>query len=349
MLIALPQIGRRRTVAWLGALAFLPGAAPSRLVLAARDRAFEAAILAIWGAPFAGVAHAEVDFDGAGFDPARLPDMVDDGGTAWDVCLADAAICDRLGRAGLLEMLDYQVIDRRADPAGFAIPWWGIPAFLTSGVLACDSTAFPGGWPRRWAEFWDTATWPGRRAMPAAHSPGVCEAALLADGVGRDRLYPLDLDRAFVRLAALKPQLLFYRDEMQARLLLATGAAVMGMVRNTTALRLRRASGGRIDWTWNEALMAPCLWMVPKGNPAGRALAMRFIASTQLPDRQLALLQTAGCGPANPQARAALAPPLAEIDPGAPANLALSIPLDQGWYNDNEAGLAERWQRFVAA
>lgn len=343
----LPELGRRQTLA-LGAAALLPArgwaATAARLVLATREDALDGAIGEVWGAPFTRLTGTALAFDG--FDPSRVADMVDDDTTSWDVCLDGPAVCNTLGRAGLLEMLDFQVIDRRAAPSGFVIPWWGVPAFLVSAVLACDTAAFGGRRPRRWADFWDVATYPGQRAMPADSVVGVCESALLADGVAPDRLYPLDLDRAFAGLAALKPRLVFYPPG-GAGALLSGGGAVMALVRNTTALALRRASGGRIDWSWDGAVLSPCLWMVPKGNPAGAGQAMRFIASTQLPERQIALLQRTGCGPANPDARKMLSPALAALDPGSPAALAAGVQTDQSWYNANGAQLRERWQRFV--
>jgi putative spermidine/putrescine transport system substrate-binding protein len=47
---------------------------------------------------------------------------------------------------------------------------------------------------------------PGTRAL--RNDPQtVLEAALLADGVPRDKLYPLDVDRAFKKLEQIKPDI----------------------------------------------------------------------------------------------------------------------------------------------
>jgi putative spermidine/putrescine transport system substrate-binding protein len=70
------------------------------------------------------------------------------------------------------------------------------------------------GWDRRvvparlqptgWADFWDTKTRPGRRSLNTVSAGGgTLEMALMADGVPADKLYPLDLDRAFRSLDRL--------------------------------------------------------------------------------------------------------------------------------------------------
>ena len=46
---------------------------------------------------------------------------------------------------------------------------------------------------------------PGRRAL-RNHPIATLEAALMADGVAPDKLYPLDVDRAFKKLEEIKPQ-----------------------------------------------------------------------------------------------------------------------------------------------
>src|SRR3546814_8465820 len=60
--------------------------------------------------------------------------------------------------------------------------------------------------PHTWAYFWDYKRMPGARAL-ASMDTGVpnIEFALLADGVPMDKLYPLDLPRAFKSLSRVKP------------------------------------------------------------------------------------------------------------------------------------------------
>ena len=56
---------------------------------------------------------------------------------------------------------------------------------------------------RTGADFWNVKDFPGKRSLP--NFPAyMLPAALMADGVTADKLYPIDLDRAFKRLDKIK-------------------------------------------------------------------------------------------------------------------------------------------------
>ena len=68
------------------------------------------------------------------------------------------------------------------------------------------------GWPTRSTRqgsrragptFWDAKSFPGQRSV-RKHPIYALEMALIADGVPMDKLYPLDVDRAFKKLEQLK-------------------------------------------------------------------------------------------------------------------------------------------------
>lgn len=51
------------------------------------------------------------------------------------------------------------------------------------------------------------------------------EAALLADGVPMDELYPLDLDRAFAKLDTIKDDIVWWTKGAEPSQMLSTGEA----------------------------------------------------------------------------------------------------------------------------
>ena len=59
------------------------------------------------------------------------------------------------------------------------------------------------------------------------------------------------------------------------------------------------------------------------------AAAQKFIASTQIPERQIEVFKIMGNGCANPAASAMLPPELARNDPGRAENLKQQIIIDQ--------------------
>jgi putative spermidine/putrescine transport system substrate-binding protein len=155
-----------------------------------------------FGAPFEKDTGIKVVVDSSGPSLAKIKAMVEGGKVTWDVCDSGAGTSFELGKAGLLERIDYSIVDKSQIPEAFAMPW-ALGSGAYSYVIAYDSAKVGATPPQSWAEFWDVKRWPGKRTMrKSMHS--VLEAALMADGVPKDKLYPLDVKRAFDKLRQIK-------------------------------------------------------------------------------------------------------------------------------------------------
>ncbi len=288
-----------------------------------------------WGKPFEGDAGIKVVVDGTGPTPGKLRAMVEAKNVTWDVADSNPGACLLLGKAGILEEMDYKVVDRAKVHPSFAYRW-GIANYLFSYVLAYDKTKFGSNPPRSWKDFWDVKAFPGKRTL-RKDLPGMLEVALMADGVPADpkKLYPVDEKRALDMIRKIKSQTVFWTSGAQSQELLRDGECTMGCIWNTRATALHRDTKGRIDFTWNQGVLSPGVWVVPKGNPAGRAV-YDFIKSTQIPDRQVKLLVAFGNGPANPAAEPLVPAELRRFDPGYPDNAKLQVPIDGEWYAEHQ-------------
>jgi putative spermidine/putrescine transport system substrate-binding protein len=342
------RISRRDLVAAGAALGLAPAAAraqanPREIVLVNYGGDATPAMKEAWGDPFTRDTGIPVAIDGSGPSLGRIRAMVESGRVTWDVCDGGPGTAIELGGRGLLEEMDWSVVDRTklVDPK-FAYRH-GIANYTFSFVLAYDRAKVGDTPPASWADFWDVRRWPGKRTMWSRNILGICEAALMADGVAPAALYPLDVDRALRKLREIKPHLIGWQSGANSQDLLRSGEVVMGNVWNTRALLLHRETNGRIDWTWNQGILAPGVWVVPKGNPAGRAAAMRFIASTQDPARQVVLLRLMGQGPANPAATPLVPPELARFNPSSAENARVQVIFDGEWYGQHQARTLERW------
>jgi putative spermidine/putrescine transport system substrate-binding protein len=74
-----------------------------------------------------------------------------------------------------------------------------VGSFVYAFVQGFNTTAYAvGKEPRNWAEFWDIKAFPGPRTLAdmASGAPNL-EIALIADGVPMDKVYPIDIPRAF--------------------------------------------------------------------------------------------------------------------------------------------------------
>lgn len=99
---------------------------------------------------------------------------------------------------GLVLPLDTNIVDLEHIPAVHIRPF-GIEYAMFNDCIAWDQRLIPDSrQPRGWADFWDTTTLPGKRSLDViANGAGSLEMALMADGVAAEKLYPLDVDRAF--------------------------------------------------------------------------------------------------------------------------------------------------------
>ena len=122
-----------------------------------------------------------------------------------------------------------------------------------------------------------------------------------------------------------------------------TGEAVMGVLWNTRAKILQEETKGKLKFTWNQGIIQPTCFSIPKGNPAG-PLAQQLIASTCANvDGQVGLLGFLGNGPTNPRAAEKVPADLKQFNPTDPANAKLQLVFDgQRWWVLNIAWIDEK-------
>jgi putative spermidine/putrescine transport system substrate-binding protein len=252
------------------------------------------------------------------------------------VCDSSVANSVILGRQNLVQRIDYTRVDRGAVFPEFAYEYC-VAAYLFSNVLTYDSSKFGGRVPQSWADFWNVRDFPGRRTM-RRDLQGAFEAALLADGVPMDRLYPLDEQRAVAKLREIKPHTIFWATAADSQTLLREGEVTMGHLWSTRASQLGRDTRGRIRFTLNQGQIIPGVWVVPTDNPAGPA-AFDFIRSMQNPERQAALFRAWDLAPANPAAAPLIPADLEAVNLASEANRRIQFPINAQWYIENQERL----------
>jgi len=73
----------------------------------------------------------------------------------------------------------------------------------TADVIACNPAVIS-KCPTNAAQFWDTANYPGPRAIDAVTPDAALLFGLMASGVAKDKLYPLDINAAITSLKKIK-------------------------------------------------------------------------------------------------------------------------------------------------
>ncbi len=107
-------------------------------------------------------------------------------------------------------------------------------------------------------------------------------------------------------------------------------------------------SGGNIKFIWNQGLISPGAFAALKGYPGGAEAAMKFIASTQNPERQLVMFQMIGHGPANPATDALIPADEARFNPVDPANAAVQVALDMEWDETNYGPVLDEYLKIIS-
>ena len=307
-------------------------------------KAFDSA----FGKPFGDESGITVKQDGSGPTEGAVAAQAKTGSPTWDVVDAEPFSAQALGKKGMMEPIDYNVVDKSKVRDGFH--WeYAVSSYFYSYVIAYDAKKFGDNPPKSMADFFDTEKFGGKRAMYKWGS-GSWEALLLADGVAPENLYPLDLDRAHKKLESFKEHVVgFWGGGAESQSLMLNGDASMALVWSTRASLLEKDSGGDIKFTWVDGLVAPGAMSVLKNNPGGAEAAMKFIASAQDPARQAVLFDLLGNGPANPAADALIPADNKRYNPVDPENYAKQIPLSMDWYEANYGAALDAYLKIVSA
>jgi putative spermidine/putrescine transport system substrate-binding protein len=276
---------------------------------------------------------------------AKLKAQVQSQNYEWDVSSTGIVEVRQAMLEGLLEPIDFSVVDRARIPAELFFGDCGIANMSLASCLVYRKDRYPNGGPKSWADFWDVARFPGARSLyDRAHT--ALAFALIADGVALDKVYPLDVERGFRKLDEIKPHIkVWWKEGSQSQQLIRDGEVDMIGMWNARAQELID-DGAPLEIVWNGAENVMGTWFVPKGTPRAK-LAWQFIALAVDPERQAAYCNRLSYGPSNPKAFDFITPDNARKMPTWPLHLKESFSPDAAWLAPNLAKLRERWAQWM--
>ncbi|MGC4105731.1 MAG: extracellular solute-binding protein [Thermomicrobiales bacterium] len=304
--IASPVAGYLDPERWQGRSISVATAAAGDYLRALQESYFEAFTTATG----ATVRHTEFGRDGI----TTLAKQVDDGDVVWDVALIPTENVLPLAQKKYLQAIDYNVIDATALYPEITMQH-AVGQALYSTTIVYPWNADPA--PKGWADFWNPGLFGGTRAL--RRSPiGTLEFALLAAGVTTDKLYPLDVPRAFSMLETMRQTTIFYEDSKQPVELVRTGQ--VGLASAWSVRTTLPDVANAVNVQWNGGMISADSWAIPRGS--GNAdVAMSFInfATRAVPAANFSRLQP--FGPVNKNAFALLRPDIVASLPTSPTNI----------------------------
>lgn len=277
-------------------------------------------------------------------DIARLQAMAQAGNMEWDMMAGSGRWYATLARKGLLEEIDYKKLNV-TDLGYGAAQRFAVSYMLSTQVLCYSKKGTKGIVPIGWKDFWDLKKIPGPRALHADVSFKL-EFALLADGVPADRLYPLDVERAFAKLAEIKPFVKTWTTfNDQPAQLLSKGEVVMA---EATCGRIvsARTMGLDVDMIWDQGAYQLSYMFITRG-AKHRDEAYALAAFMNKPELQAAFCRDTGYGPTNLKALELIPKELTPIVCSAPENMKNQWPVDGEWMAENYDRINDRWQKFM--
>ncbi|WP_327590877.1 extracellular solute-binding protein [Nonomuraea sp. NBC_00507] len=295
--------------------------------------------------PFAQESGAKILQDGP-TDYAKIKAQVDSSNVTWDVIDTDA-IWAQAQCGKLLQPLDYTIIDKSKVPEGLATEC-SVPAMQYGMVLVYNKDKFGANPPKGWKDFFDTAKYPGKRGIsgnPGDSAPGPFEAALIADGVAPDQLYPLDVDRAVKKLESVRSNLVFWKTGAESQQLLESGEVDMAMVWSGRAYAGVK-NGAPFAVSFDQWMPIMDSLTVPKNakNPkASMALINYYLGAQQ----QAKLTELTSYSPVNTDAK----PKLDELGQSflttRPEAASKALKIDANWWAENQEQMIEKWSAWL--
>jgi putative spermidine/putrescine transport system substrate-binding protein len=279
-----------------------------------------------------------------GLDDVRL--QVAGNAVKWDLVEPCSHECARGTKEGLFEKLDYSVIKSDGIPAKLVHDdWIGITYY--SVVLIYRTDKYGDNGPKTWADFWNVEKFPGKRALGNFATETLTVAAL-ADGVPPDKVYPLDIDRAFKSLEKIKPSVsAWWTSGGQAMQMVKDGEVDMASIWNGRASVLA-GSGAPVHFTYDQgAFQADCM-VIPKG-AKNKDLAMKALAMFLQPDIQANLPLHIANGPVNTKAFEIGKIPADKL-PGivsSPENVKKQVLIDPSFWAEHMVEVQERFNNFL--
>jgi len=276
---------------------------------------------------------------------AKLKMMVESGNVEWDITELPMRDYERAVRDGLLEPLDWSVIDPNNEIPEQHRLKWAYPGSAYSTILGYRTVKYSiKNHPRTWAEFWDVKRFPGGRSL-RNHPDDNLEFALMADGVPGEKLYPLDIERAFRSLDRIKPYItVWWTVGAQPAQLLSDGEVEFATSWNGRIATIK-SEGAPVEIEWNQGLLKVSRYGIPKGakHKKNAMLMLKYMARAE---GQAIAAKLTGYTGFNKRLGEYLDPDIAKSLCTYPENAKVQVVQDAKWWLMNADKVTEMWQSW---
>jgi len=278
---------------------------------------------------------------------AKLKAMVESKNVEWDIIELTPRNKLQAVSLGLLEKLNYTNINTDELYPG-TYDDYGVGFSFYSTILGYNLKRYTGGKPHptTWAEFWDVKKFPGARSIRNSPVDNL-EMALLADGVPPEKVYPIDLERAFRKLDEIKPHIdVWWKVGAQPAQLLMDGEVDLATGWNGRFSDVQR-KGAAVGQEWNQGILKMTWLAIPKGTKNYKE-ASKLMDYMMRSENQFKWNMTSDyTGPSKTAFELMKDPEKLKFLPTSPQNFEKQIVQDDKWWGENVNKVQDMWDAWI--
>ena len=317
------------------------------IILCSWGGGYEEVMKTAWFEPFLETSGISVSTTGVP-DLAKLRVMNQVNNIEWDIIDTEGAQMYRGMQEDLFEKIDYDLLFKIV-PKEELIPEllteYGVGSVSFSTVIIWNTDKIKEG-PKNWVEFFDTDRFKGRRALYAQPKPAL-EIALMAAGVPKDKVYPMNVDEAFAALDKIGDKVDLWVEKTSQWSVLMDNREVDLMGGNLARAYAKKQAGDPFDYHFNESINEQSYWTIPKGAP-GAEKAQKLLAYMMRAEGQTAFVSKLPYGVANKTIYDNLSKEMADQLPSSPQNIDLALRINAQWWIENGDAVQPRWLDWIS-
>jgi putative spermidine/putrescine transport system substrate-binding protein len=323
------------------------------IVVASWGGSRTAAMREVMFKPFEAATGIRVKDDGPP-EAAKVKLQVDSNNITWDILDTDIPAILTMAKNNLLERIDYAKLDKsKLDLIPRVLHHaYGLGHLIYGFNIVYNTKTFPTGkHPQSWADVWDGEKFKGGRSFPfrGGISPQL-EVAVVADGVAIDKVYPLDVERAWKAMDRLRPLVTkWYGNHAEAIQLLSKGEVDVCCTVGPRGIVAKR-EGAPVDVDYSGGKLAPDNWAMVKGskNPDAVYQFLNFVIDGKV---QAEFAKRVPYGPSSSGAFNFLSEAEAKDLITSPDNLKKQFWNDIAWWGavgaDNKTNIEAQTERYA--
>jgi putative spermidine/putrescine transport system substrate-binding protein len=283
---------------------------------------------------------------------AELEAMVQAGEPIWDVSEISASDYPIAVSKGLLEPVNYEMLDPDGTLPEIARKEFGVVAASYSTVLVQRLDKTPEGRKiESWADFWDVETFPGPRSLRARPEYNL-EFALLADGVPKGEIYDVlsteeGIDRAFAKLDEIKPHIPVWWNSGAQSVQLLVDSEVFFTTTYNGRVNALKEQGLPVEIVWNGGALHTSHVGIVKGTKNLEAAHDYLRIRTMRPELELEYVNVLPYPNFAPGLFDQLDPETAKTMPTYEANAEMQFVANEQFWKENLDEIRERWDEWM--